>query len=392
MRLLLVEDSRTAVKMVEGLLAEEEEKRDIRFDLSIAGSLGEAEAALSYGAFDLILLDLTLPDSHGLHTVEAIVEVAPRTPVVVLTSTADEQLGLQALKRGAQDFLVKDETYRKVLVRSVRYAYLRNEAEREVREARDMAEFATNSKSSFIANLSHELRTPLNAIMGFSDIMRSRLFGPLPDRYGEYAELIHESGRHLLDLINDVLDMSKIEAERFELSREAFDGREAVNAVLRLMRGQADRAGVQLRGVLPREPLEIDADRRALKQIALNLVSNALKFTPRNGAVTVGLQAVGGMMELVVADTGMGMSPEDLARVGRPYEQAGDAERRAAGTGLGLSLVRSFAELHGGEMILESAVGEGTTVTVRLPVLLPPYARPEGDAPAPSEPVEAPVA
>ena len=163
------------------------------------------------------------------------------------------------------------------------------------------------------------------------------------------------------------------------------------NAVLRLMRGQADRAGVQLRGVLPREPLEIDADRRALKQIALNLVSNALKFTPRNGAVTVGLQAVGGLMELVVADTGMGMSPEDLARVGRPYEQAGDAERRAAGTGLGLSLVRSFAELHGGEMILESAVGEGTTVTVRMPVLLPPSA-PSGAESAPrQEPAEAPV-
>ncbi len=268
----------------------------------------------------------------------------------------------------------------------------RRDQEAELEAARGEAEAQNTGKSRFLANMSHELRTPLNAIMGFSDIMRSRLFGPLPDRYGEYAELIHESGRHLLDLINDVLDMSKIEAERFELSREAFDGREAVNAVLRLMRGQADRAGVQLRGVLPREPLEIDADRRALKQIALNLVSNALKFTPRNGAVTVGLQAVGGMMELVVADTGMGMSPEDLARVGRPYEQAGDAERRAAGTGLGLSLVRSFAELHGGEMILESAVGEGTTVTVRLPVLLPPYARPEGDAPAPSEPVEAPVA
>jgi two-component system, cell cycle sensor histidine kinase DivJ len=267
----------------------------------------------------------------------------------------------------------------------------RRDQEAELEAARGEAEAQNTGKSRFLANMSHELRTPLNAIMGFSDIMRSRLFGPLPDRYGEYAELIHESGRHLLDLINDVLDMSKIEAERFELSREEFDGREAVNAVLRLMRGQADRAGVQLRGVLPREPLEIDADRRALKQIALNLVSNALKFTPRNGAVTVGLQAVGGMMELVVADTGMGMSPEDLARVGRPYEQAGDAERRAAGTGLGLSLVRSFAELHGGEMILESAVGEGTTVTVRMPVLLPPSAR-AAEASAPqAEPVDAPV-
>ncbi len=248
----------------------------------------------------------------------------------------------------------------------------RRDREAELEAARQEAEAQNTGKSRFLANMSHELRTPLNAIMGFSDIMRSALFGPLPDRYGEYAQLIHESGEHLLELINDVLDMSKIEADRFELSREEFDAREAINAVLRLMRGQADRAGVQLRGVLPREPLEVNADRRALKQIALNLVSNALKFTPRGGAVTVGLQGVAERMELVVADTGVGMSPEDLARVGRPYEQAGDAERRAAGTGLGLSLVRSFAELHQGEMFIESVQGEGTTVTVRLPVLLEP--------------------
>ncbi len=250
-------------------------------------------------------------------------------------------------------------------------AQARRRREERLEASRQEAEQQNAGKSRFLANMSHELRTPLNAIMGFSDIMRSRLFGPLPDRYAEYAELIHESGGHLLDLINDVLDMSKIEAERFELAREEFDGREAISAVLRLMRGQADRAGVQLRGVLPREPLDIDADRRALKQIALNLVSNALKFTPRGGAVTVGLQAAQGQLELVVADTGTGMSEADAARVGRPYEQAGDAEKRAVGTGLGLSLVRSFAELHGGEMFIESALGEGTTVTVRMPVLAP---------------------
>jgi cell cycle sensor histidine kinase DivJ len=216
--------------------------------------------------------------------------------------------------------------------------------------------------------MSHELRTPLNAIMGFSDIMRARLFGPLPDRYGEYADLIHESGRHLLDLINDVLDVSKIEASKYELQLETGDAREPVQAALRLLRVQADEAGIGLRGVLPAEPLEATLDKRAVKQMTLNLVSNALKFTPRLGQVTVTLAAVDGALELTVADTGVGVAPEDLARLGRPYEQA-EAGRAVIGTGLGLSLVRALAELHGGSMVIESALGEGTAVTVQLPVL-----------------------
>ncbi len=241
--------------------------------------------------------------------------------------------------------------------------------QRDLERARDLAEAQSAGKSRFLANMSHELRTPLNAIMGFSDIMRQRLFGPLSDRYGEYAELVHESGSHLLELINDILDMSKIEAERYELSPERFDAREAVNAVLRLMRGQADRAGVQLRGVLPPQPMMVDADRRALKQIALNLLSNALKFTLKDGAVTVTAREADGAFELVVADTGTGISEEDMARLGNPYEQAGGMEQRSAGTGLGLALVRAFARLHGGDMEMASRLGEGTTVTVRLPVM-----------------------
>jgi cell cycle sensor histidine kinase DivJ len=236
--------------------------------------------------------------------------------------------------------------------------------------ARQDAESLNVGKSRFLANMSHELRTPLNAIMGFSDIMREQMFGPLPGKYAEYAELIHDAGAHLLDLINDVLDMSKIEAARYELTLEALDAREPVSAALRLMRLQADDAGVQLRGLLPSAPLEVEADRRALKQIALNLISNALKFTPRGGLVTVSLQPIAGALELSVADSGVGIAEADLERLGRPYEQAGDMGQKAKGTGLGLSLVRSFAEMHGGEMAIESRLGEGTAVTVRLPVLL----------------------
>src|SRR5262249_55258737 len=198
------------------------------------------------------------------------------------------------------------------LVAALRDARAQRAREGELEAAREVAEQQNAGKSRFLANMSHELRTPLNAIMGFSDIMRQRLFGPMSDRYADYAELVHESGAHLLELINDVLDMSKIEAARFELALETFDAREAISAALRLMRGQADRAGVGLRGVLPPEGLEAHADRRALKQIAINLVSNALKFTPRGGAVTVTLQSAGKTLELVVADTGVGIGPEDL--------------------------------------------------------------------------------
>jgi cell cycle sensor histidine kinase DivJ len=267
-----------------------------------------------------------------------------------------------------------------LLVGVMRDATLDKARETALQQARAEAEGLAAGRARFLANMSHELRTPLNAIMGFSDIMRARMFGPLTDRYGEYAELIHESGRHLLDLINDVLDMSKIEAERFELQRGEFDAREAVTAAMRLLRVQADAAGVQLRGVLPPTDLEVDADRRALKQIVLNLVSNALKFTPRGGQVTVTADGHDGEFELVVADTGVGISPEDLERLGRPYEQAGGVDQRAKGTGLGLSLVRAFAKLHGGEMHIESRMGAGTSVSVRMPVLLK-TARPRMEAP-----------
>ena len=243
--------------------------------------------------------------------------------------------------------------------------------EAALEQAANDAEALNAGKSRFLANMSHELRTPLNAVVGFSDIMRSQMFGPLSEKYAEYAALIHESGGHLLDLINDVLDLSKVEAQRYELSREPFDAREAVSAALRLVRVQADVAGIRLRGVLPPAALRIDADRRALKQIVLNLLSNALKFTPSGGSVDVALRAEGDDLVIAVVDTGVGISPTDLERLGNPYEQGGEAEQKAMGTGLGLSLVRAFAELHGGKMSVVSVLGDGTTVVVRLPVVLP---------------------
>lgn len=234
--------------------------------------------------------------------------------------------------------------------------------------ARAEAEAREAGKSRFLANMSHELRTPLNAVLGFSDIMRQRLFGPMPERYAAYVDNIHEAGEHLLELINDVLDVTKIEAERYVLTPERFDAREVVSAAVALVRVTAEEKGVLLTGVLPPDPVEVSADRRAVKQIALNLLSNGVKFTPAGGTVTVTVEAVGPWLEIVVADTGVGIAPEDVRRLGRPFEQAGEIEQRRQGTGLGLSLVRAFAELHGGRMSIDSTLGEGTAVTVRLPV------------------------
>jgi cell cycle sensor histidine kinase DivJ len=236
-------------------------------------------------------------------------------------------------------------------------------------EARDAAMSASRAKTAFLANMSHELRTPLNAIIGFSEVMTREMFGPVGSpRYQEYSRLIHESGGHLLELINSVLDMSKIEAGKFELFEELFDLEEVTNAAVRFVKLQAEHSGVALSAAIAPGAKRIFADKRTVKQILLNLLTNGVKFTPRGGQVRVTAQLDGGGLEIVVRDTGTGISKADLEKLGRPFEQVeGAATRAKEGTGLGLAMVKSLAAMHGGEAVLESALGEGTTVRVRLP-------------------------
>ncbi len=235
---------------------------------------------------------------------------------------------------------------------------------------RDEAVAASQAKSDFLASVSHELRTPLNAIIGFSDVMTQRLFGPMPARYAEYADMIHESGRHLLDLIGDVLDMSKIEADRYELTLDRFDARDVVDTCTKMLRLRARDKGVVLNSDAGDAPIDVEADRKALRQILLNLLSNAVKFTSEGGAVAVMARAHAGELVLAVGDSGVGIEADAVEGLGERYAQAGSArESSERGTGLGLSLVKALAEMHGGSMSLQSARGEGTTVTVRLPVI-----------------------
>jgi len=253
-------------------------------------------------------------------------------------------------------------------------------------EARDMAEAANRSKSRFLANMSHELRTPLNAIIGFSEVMTHEMFGTLGSpRYVEYARLIHESGGHLLELINGVLDMSKIEAGKFEISEETFDFSAIAREALRFVKMPAERKGVTLKAAIAQSAATMVADRRAIKQILINLLSNGIKFTPKGGEVRVTAVRREGGIEIAVADTGVGISHNDVERLGQPFEQVENEHVRSQeGTGLGLALVRALATMHGGEAIIESTLGEGTIVRVRLPHAIPQQ------APASAEPAIAP--
>jgi two-component system, cell cycle sensor histidine kinase PleC len=244
------------------------------------------------------------------------------------------------------------------------------------------AESANLSKSEFLANMSHELRTPLNAINGFSEILAAEMFGPLGDgRYKEYSQDILNSGQHLLALINDILDMSKIEAGKMNLKREPIHIEDVVEDAIRLMRNRAESVGLSLVVNLNDLP-EADADYRAIKQILLNLLSNAIKFTPRGGRVTITASLIeetvfSGLpaeqrVRIAITDTGIGIAKDDLLRLAQPFEQIeSQLSKSQPGTGLGLALTKSLVELHDGTLTMDSQPGQGTTVSFTLPVVYP---------------------
>jgi len=254
-------------------------------------------------------------------------------------------------------------------------AVLRDVTERKLQEqaleqARRDAERANAAKSRFLATMSHELRTPLNAIIGFSDMLRNESALMLDaDRRIEYAGLINDSGHHLLAVINGILDMSKIETDNFEITPEPFAPSQVIATCCDLLALRASEAGVTIEKKLIGELPEMIADKRALNQILINLVSNAIRFTDRGGKIAVGASVDAAHITFVVEDNGVGINEDDLARVGEPYFQArASYDRRHGGTGLGLSIVKGLVRLHGGELGIRSRVGEGTRVTVRLPI------------------------
>jgi signal transduction histidine kinase len=239
---------------------------------------------------------------------------------------------------------------------------------RELADKSRQLEVASQHKSEFLANMSHELRTPLNAIIGFSEVLTDRMFGELNEKQEEYLKDIYASGTHLLSLINDILDLSKIEAGRMELELTDFDLPTAIENALVLVRERAGRRSLSLQANLDNRLGQIQADERKVRQVVLNLLSNAIKFTPEGGRIEVGAVPRDGSVEISVSDTGVGIAPEDQEAVFEEFRQVGTAAKKVEGTGLGLTLCRKFVELHGGRIWVKSQPGLGSIFTFTIPL------------------------
>ena len=395
--ILVVDDTPDNLALMSGLLTDE-------YRVKVASSGEKAlRIAASDSPPDLILLDIMMPGLDGYAVCERL-KADPRTariPVIFLTAKSDMEDEKRGLELGAVDYItkpisppivmarVRNHLSLKAMTDSLRdqNEYLEREVARRMCEQmaiREIAvqnlqlEAATRMKSEFLANMSHELRTPLNAIIGFSEVLRDGLAGELEPRQKEYANEILASGGHLLALINDILDLSKVEAGKMTLDLEPLDVAALIQGGLQVVRGTAIAHRQRLSAQVADDLGEAWLDGRKVKQILYNLLSNAVKFTPEGGEVRVEARRVtrkaspdgraGPCLELMVKDSGIGVSPEDQARLFEPFTQIDSTlARRYQGTGLGLAMVKRLAVLHRGSVELRSVPGEGSTFTVWLP-------------------------
>jgi signal transduction histidine kinase len=313
--------------------------------------------------------DIAAPGAYQSHIRETLLGAGYRALLSVPLLREGEVIGSLSLNRHAPgefppeviDVLKTFATQSALAIQNARLF-------REIADKSRQLEAASQHKSEFLANMSHELRTPLNAIIGFSEVLMQRMFGELNTKQDEYLKDIYESGRHLLSLINDILDLSKIEAGHMELEATDFDLPSAIDNALILVRERATRRGITLGSTIDERVGLIRGDERKVKQILLNLLSNALKFTPEGGRIDVAAGLHDEVAEVSVADTGVGIAPVDQEAVFEEFRQVGAAEKRAEGTGLGLALSRKFVELHGGKIWVRSELGRGSTFTFTLPL------------------------
>jgi two-component system sensor histidine kinase EvgS len=332
--------------------------------------------ALASRTWDLVISDYCMPDFQAPNALAILQETGLDLPFIIVSGTVGEELAVAAMKAGAQDYVMKDRLSR--LAPSVERELREAEQRRQGRMAgeraaqvlleKERAEATTQAKTQFLANMSHELRTPLNAIIGFAELLQEGIAGRLNDKQAEYIQYISNGGRHLLNLVSDILDLSKVEAGKMTVGRELIDPLPVIQAAASTLLPLARQRGVSLFVEVTPGLSTLYADSLRLKQILYNLLSNAIKFTPRGGSIWLHAEDVGEQLLLTVSDTGVGISADDLRTLFRDFQQVGaTGEGRAQGTGLGLALTKKLVELHGGTIEVESELGEGSRFKVRLP-------------------------
>ena len=391
------------------------------FDAVTAPNATQARRQLDGRRPALIFLDVQMPEESGLSLLPQMLRDFPESVVVMMTAYGSEQVAAEALRGGADDYIAKPidlHRLRELLERNLEKQRLRAErqslvarlkdsnrylmrqhaalrrADEEILQVNRQLEQSSRYKSEFLANMSHELRTPLNAIMGFSEILLDLTMNLTAGERTEFLRNIHSSGQHLLGLINDILDLAKIEAGKMDLHPEEMPVMEALQEITAILDPMARQQGLQLRTVGAADAGVIKADRSKFKQVLYNLLSNAVKFTPAPGTITVSVKDSSEQLTVSVEDTGIGMKAEDLPKLFREFEQIdGSYTRRYQGTGLGLALCRRFVEMHGGRIWAESQFGKGSIFTFTIPRERRPAAVPPVEEAAPTlETMELPLA
>ncbi len=387
-KVLLVDDDELDRKLVKIILSKA--TGAIRFEVDTAQLLAEALAKLSASSFDIVLLDLNLPDGRGIENVQKVYGCVPNVPIVMLTGLEDEEMGLETIRGGAEDYLVKGSGLEYTLVKTIRYAIGRKKTQASLIEAKqeleqtnarlvkatvtankmaEEAEKANTAKSQFLANMSHEIRTPMNAIIGFGEVLSEE---SLTDTQKGYVKLMLDSGKHLLDLINDILDFSKVETGQMKAETIECNVPELLATVESLMNPVAKQKNLGfVVTCAPNTPEIIITDSAKIRQCLVNLVSNALKFTER-GQVKLSAAPMTKeqkpFIEFQVVDTGIGIPSDKLDIIFNSFTQVdGSTARKYGGAGLGLTITRQLAKLMGGEVNVTSQEGKGSTFTLIVP-------------------------
>jgi len=371
-------------------------KADVQFDVVEGGSCADAIEQLTATSFDCVFLDYGLPDGDGLSLVQNLRRMNVRAPLIVLTGQGDEQIAVELMKAGATDYLTKSRISPDRLLQVVQNAVRIHQAEQEAQRAnqrlRETNELlmrqnqeleiqrqqihlqnlklleTSRLKSQFLATMSHELRTPLNAIIGFSQLLlRPNKISNEP-HYRDIIERILNNGKHLLMLLNEILDFSKLEAGSLEIKPRTFDLEKLIESTVWEVRSLADEKQLDLEVIIHLSDVQLVSDPERLRQVLVNLLSNAIKFTPQGKVWLEVTEPSPDMVEVAVCDTGIGISPDDINYIFEPFRQLDQSiARRHTGTGLGLAVTKSLVQMMSGRIFVESQLGEGSTFRVQIP-------------------------